>query len=74
LANQLDIEIIIRKIPSHIVLETPFTVLCDVINRSDKAVQPRLLFLKNLMNGILPNGISGQVRKKSLCVFLIFVL
>lgn len=60
-ANQLDIEIIIRKIPAHIALETPFTVLCDIINRCDRPLQPRLLFLKNLMNGILPNGISGQV-------------
>jgi len=56
----IDVELTIRKIPSHIFLEQPFSIQCELTNASDKSILPRLTFLKSKMTGIAVNGISGQ--------------
>jgi len=56
----IDVELTIRKIPSHIFLEQPFSIQCELTNVSDKSILPRLTFLKSKMTGIAVNGISGQ--------------
>ena len=54
----------IRKIPPHIVIEQPFIVTCEIHNRSDRQITPRIEYIKTLMVGIIANGISGQVMGK----------
>jgi len=63
LSTQVDVELTIRNVPAHIILEQPFTVQCELTNRSDKVIVPKLSFLKaqkNSNNNIVVNGLSGQ--------------
>jgi len=59
LPNQMEVEIALKDIPSNIILEQPFNIRCEVTNRSDSAISPRITFAKAKMTGIMWNGISG---------------
>eukprot|EP01118_Nematostelium_gracile_P014850 TRINITY_DN5868_c0_g1_i2.p1 TRINITY_DN5868_c0_g1~~TRINITY_DN5868_c0_g1_i2.p1 ORF type:complete len:232 (-),score=55.95 TRINITY_DN5868_c0_g1_i2:48-743(-) len=61
LPNQVDVEIQLKNIPSNIILEQPFKIDCDVTNRSDNAISLQITFVKSKMQGIMWNGISGQL-------------
>ncbi len=65
----MDVELNVRNISPHIVLEQPFNILCDITNRSDKIISPRLSFTKGKSNNIVPNGISGLVGELN-CILL----
>jgi hypothetical protein len=57
----VDVELKIRDIPQRIVLETPFTVRCEILNRSDRPIQPQLFFNQSSTTlGIMGYGISGM--------------
>jgi len=60
ISNQIDLDLTVKKIPSQIILEQPFAIQCELINTSDRTINPRLTFLKAKMNGIIVNGLSGQ--------------
>jgi len=60
LPNQVDVDIALKDIPANILLEQPFTIRCEVTNRSENVISPRITFLKSKMTGIMWNGISGQ--------------
>jgi len=56
-----NVEIKLKDIPQKIVLETPFEVTCEIINRAESAINPKLEFLHHAVGGILAFGLSGQV-------------
>eukprot|EP00026_Physarum_polycephalum_P006721 Phypoly_transcript_06772.p1 GENE.Phypoly_transcript_06772~~Phypoly_transcript_06772.p1 ORF type:complete len:402 (-),score=59.33 Phypoly_transcript_06772:59-1264(-) len=51
-----EVELTLTSIPPRIVLEQPFVVTLQVTNRGTKLIQPQLVVLKNIMDGLLVNG------------------
>lgn len=51
-----EVELTLTSIPSRIVLEQPFVVTLQITNRGTKFIQPQLVVLKNVMDGLLVNG------------------
>lgn len=51
-----DVELTLTSVPQRIVLEQPFVVTLQITNRGPKFIQPQLVVLKNIMDGLLVNG------------------
>lgn len=55
-----DVDVIVVQIPDNIVLETPFSIDCKIVNYSDRKMSLKLVAEKSRMSGVLVNGVSGQ--------------
>eukprot|EP00124_Ichthyophonus_hoferi_P005000 Ihof_evm1s635 gene=Ihof_evmTU1s635 len=55
-----DLTLVAKSIPSHISVNTPFTIQCVLSNMSDRRMSLRLYAVKAKMTSILVDGISGQ--------------
>jgi len=51
-----EVELTLTNVPQHIKLEQPFVVTLQITNRGPKFIQPQLVVLKNVMDGLLVNG------------------
>eukprot|EP01098_Paradermamoeba_levis_P003545 TRINITY_DN1598_c0_g1_i1.p1 TRINITY_DN1598_c0_g1~~TRINITY_DN1598_c0_g1_i1.p1 ORF type:complete len:336 (-),score=85.47 TRINITY_DN1598_c0_g1_i1:200-1207(-) len=57
---QREVELQLIGVPQQIILETPFTVQCEITNKTDRPMNAKLFLVKSKMSGIMVNGFSGQ--------------
>lgn len=54
--QRVELELTVRNIPPHIYLETPFDIVCELTNASDRNMTPVLTFERDKMGGLAVNG------------------
>eukprot|EP01104_Vermistella_antarctica_P011831 TRINITY_DN3343_c0_g1_i2.p1 TRINITY_DN3343_c0_g1~~TRINITY_DN3343_c0_g1_i2.p1 ORF type:complete len:384 (+),score=86.03 TRINITY_DN3343_c0_g1_i2:315-1466(+) len=60
LPHTREIELRLLQIPSDIRVERPFTLQCEITNRSGRKIFPRLFFINTKTSGVMLNGEIGR--------------
>ncbi|PRP89496.1 hypothetical protein PROFUN_01359 [Planoprotostelium fungivorum] len=54
--QRLELELSVRNAPSHILLERPFTIDCELTNTSNRNISPKLHYARDKMTGVSVDG------------------
>jgi len=54
--QRAELELTVRNIPTQIMLESPFDIVCELTNASDRNITPLLTFERDKMGGLAING------------------